>query len=117
MSNLTPGTQFTGKNFLDSQLVTLSGTVYDDVNGNGIKDLGEPELANIPVTITKPDGSTAIVTTNADGTWTYSNLARGNYSVAVDAPTGVTVERANSAPAGVAFAGRSRPDSHAHAAQ
>jgi hypothetical protein len=39
-----PSTTVTGRNFGDFKLVTISGTKYNDINGNGVRDTGEPGL-------------------------------------------------------------------------
>ncbi|MEP3969544.1 MAG: hypothetical protein ABJM08_11075, partial [Nonlabens sp.] len=36
---------------------TIEGVVYDDVNGNGTQDAGEPGLANVDVEITDSNGN------------------------------------------------------------
>ena len=49
---------------------TVSGHLYIDTNGNGTQDAGEPNLANVDLTITDSNGITQTVTTNAGGNWT-----------------------------------------------
>ena len=46
---------------------TVIGHVYLDANGNGVQDLGEPDLANLDVRITDSEGNLQIVTTDANG--------------------------------------------------
>ncbi len=48
----------------------VSGELFSDTNGNGVKDSGEPSLQNISITITDSLGSITTVTTGADGKWT-----------------------------------------------
>src|SRR5205823_14910105 len=59
----------------------LSGFAYVDANRNGVKDAGEAGIAN--VTITGPSGATA--TTAADGSYSFSSLDGGTYSVSAPA--------------------------------
>jgi protocatechuate 3,4-dioxygenase beta subunit len=40
-----PSTTLTGRDFGDFKLMTISGTKYNDINGNGTRDPGEPGLA------------------------------------------------------------------------
>ena len=49
---------------------TVTGHLYVDTNGNGVQDVGEPDLANVDVVITNSNGVNQTVVTNASGTWT-----------------------------------------------
>lgn len=64
----------------------VSGKVFRDDNGNGIQDVGEPNLGNVEVTVTTADGVPFLVQTLADGT----------YSIDVPPGNGVSL-RVNSA--------------------
>src|SRR5690606_31706706 len=79
---------------------SISGTVFDDANGNGIQDGGEAGIPNITVTITGPSG-TFTVTTDANGNYTQPGLDSGSYTVNVDTndpdlPAGVVLTTGNS---------------------
>ncbi len=79
-----------GNHFLDQQRnASLSGTVYNDTNGNGAVDSGELGIAGVSVAIPEarppPAGS---VTTNASGAYTVSNLQAGTYSLDYTVPSG-----------------------------
>ncbi len=63
------------------QLGNISGTKFNDINGSGARDPGEPGLANWTIVLTKPDGSNETTITNSDGTYMFSNLSVGNYIV------------------------------------
>lgn len=76
--------------------ISLGNLVWEDTNGNGLRDGGEPGIDNAEVCLFKddnndnvPDGA-AIATTNTDGNGIYefSNLLPGNYIVAVTTPAG-----------------------------
>ncbi len=58
----------------------LSGFAYVDANRNSVKDAGEAGIAG--VTITGPGGT---ATTAADGSYSFSNLNAGTYSVSAPA--------------------------------
>jgi hypothetical protein len=59
---------------------SVGGTVYHDVNKNGARDSGEPGISGVVVTL---DGSAAATTTTApDGTYAFTTLMAGPYSVA-----------------------------------
>ncbi len=44
----------TGVNFGET-LGSIAGSVYSDTNRNGVLDPGEAAIANVTVTLTKPD--------------------------------------------------------------
>ena len=53
---------------------TVGDTVFNDLDGNGTQDPGEPGLANVEVVLTGTDGSGAAVslTATTDGAGNYS---------------------------------------------
>ncbi|WP_298956531.1 SdrD B-like domain-containing protein, partial [uncultured Nonlabens sp.] len=55
--------------FVIEQNGLLTGTVFDDQNGNGVQDLGEPGIEGVDVVITDEGGISQFVTTDADGNW------------------------------------------------
>ena len=69
---------------------TISGTVFNDVNGNDVFDTGEPLLGNMSVwlQLVNADGSInpfkLDATTNAVGVYQIGGLADGNYQLTVD---------------------------------
>ncbi|WP_317044711.1 SdrD B-like domain-containing protein, partial [Nonlabens xylanidelens] len=65
---------------------TVSGTVYEDVNGNGIQDTGELGIPGVDVVIVDSDGVTQIVTTDINGDWS-AIVPVGNTSIDVDEST------------------------------
>ena len=69
------GESDTGNDFVDEQTGSISGTVSEDtVGGTGI--------AGVTITLTNTDTSTAITTTTAsDGTYSFTDLAPGNYQI------------------------------------
>ncbi|HEX4444227.1 MAG TPA: SdrD B-like domain-containing protein [Galbitalea sp.] len=74
---------------------SISGFVYSDLNDNGVKDVAEPGLSGVSVTITGTDSTTHIVDitvqTLADGSYTFPSLAPSDasgYTVTESAPTG-----------------------------
>jgi hypothetical protein len=76
---------------------TLCVVKFNDLNGNGVQDPGEPFLANWTFTITAPDGSTHQVTTNADGricrdvppgTYTIVEVAQAGWTQTAPVPVG-----------------------------
>jgi hypothetical protein len=68
---------------LGSPTVTLSGTVFQDINGNGVPDAGEPGLAGQTVFL---DLSGSGVLTSADPTATTDGSGRYQFTVASHNP-------------------------------
>ncbi len=64
---------------------SLSGYSYLDSNNNGIKDAGELPLSGVTITLTGNDANNATISQTkvsaADGSYTFTNLAPGTYSV------------------------------------
>src|SRR4029079_11436178 len=65
---------------------SVSGTVYNDANGNGLYDSGEVGISN--VTVTRSGTGTTTTTTNGSGVYTFSGLTAGTYSVDYTVPSG-----------------------------
>ena len=62
----------------------IDGTVFFDINGNGVQDSGEPGFEGVVVTLS--NGST--VSTDANGGYLFDQLLPGDYNVSVDAIDG-----------------------------
>jgi hypothetical protein len=68
--------------FGDFKLVTYSGTVYNDLNGNGVMDPGEKALSKWTVNLLNSNGTVvASVTTNGTGTYSFANLGPGHWTI------------------------------------
>lgn len=65
---------------------SISGTKFNDLNMNGVKDSGEPGIANWKIYITG-DVSDSLLT-NSSGNFTFSNLIAGNYTISEDLQPG-----------------------------
>jgi len=87
-------------------LASISGTVFDDLNGNGVQDSGEPGLAGLTVYLDL-DGSGQYestdpsATTDANGNYTIPGLIPGTYSVNAIVPAGLRETTAASVPLAV----------------
>jgi hypothetical protein len=55
--------------------------VWNDLNKNGIQDAGEPGIAGAQVVLTGAANTTT--TTNANGSYLFSGLCAGSYTVTV----------------------------------
>jgi hypothetical protein len=73
-------------------LGTISGVVFDDLNGDGMQENGEPGLGQMALNVTDPSGNpVGSTTTDQNGNYSFLNLplgelltvADGNYSMSV----------------------------------
>ncbi len=91
-------TTYAGTVFLDRQMTVppagqnlIRGSVFDDADGNGDIDVGEPPLGGVLVTLRDANG-TAIGNryTSNFGEFAFSGLADGAYTLEETDPAGVT---------------------------
>ena len=70
---------------LDAGLISTRGVignfVWNDLNGNGVQDAGEPGISGVTVTLYASDGVTVIASaiTDKSGQYLFSNLSVGSY--------------------------------------
>jgi hypothetical protein len=78
----TSGLAVTGQNFGLFQLTTVTGFVYNDLNGNSIRD-AEPGLGNVLVELVNSATATVVASTTTDGTgfFTIPGVGPGSYTV------------------------------------
>ncbi len=79
---VSSGTDITGKDFLNFEWLTISGTKFFDANGNGEKDAGEPGLQYWVIKLFRGAvqyGTSA--TTAADGSYSFLAKDPGTYSI------------------------------------
>jgi uncharacterized repeat protein (TIGR01451 family) len=69
-------------------LASLGDFVWQDTDGDGVQDAGEPGVPNVTVKLYKADG-TLVGTTQTDSTgkYTFTNLVPGDYYVQFDVAT------------------------------
>jgi hypothetical protein len=74
---------------------SIGDEVFNDTDGDGVRDEGEPGVPNVPLTLTlpgpdnqldTPDDTTRTTTTNDQGIYTFDNLPPGPYRVSVTPP-------------------------------
>ncbi len=95
----------TNNNFSFTQPVSITGTVYDDANDDGIQESNEPSLngQNTPDTITltgtTKNGTPVNEQTgiDANGNYSFSGLTPGTYNLSSTTPTGYFAGVANHA--------------------
>ncbi|PLW70916.1 SdrD B-like domain-containing protein [Pseudohalioglobus lutimaris] len=67
---------------------TINGNVYYDRNDDGIIDAGEPGIGGVEIQLTGP--VTLTTTTAPDGSWNFTGLPPGDYTVTEIQPGGWT---------------------------
>ncbi|WP_317126909.1 beta strand repeat-containing protein, partial [Nonlabens xiamenensis] len=78
----------------------LTGTVFEDTNGNGVQDAGEPGIAGVDVVVTDSNGLPQTVTTDANGAWS-AVVPAGDTTSDIDEtslPAGVDIQTAGTDP-------------------
>ena len=60
---------------------TVSGYVWEDVNGDGRRDEDEPPLAGVTVSLVAEDGTQNDIRTDAQGGYSFENLRSGDYTL------------------------------------
>ncbi|HEX3557099.1 MAG TPA: SdrD B-like domain-containing protein [Thermoanaerobaculia bacterium] len=64
---------------------SIGDRVWNDVNGNGVQDPGEPGINFVTVNLLDSDGNFVDTTQTAgDGNYTFANVAPGTYTVSID---------------------------------
>lgn len=73
----------------------ISGTKFDDRNGNGHRDAGEPGLGGVTIRLRLDGTQVAVTTTASDGSYRFdldaeadARYTQGTYSVVEDVPAG-----------------------------
>jgi uncharacterized repeat protein (TIGR01451 family) len=94
--NLTTLTASTNNNFFDylpspASYSTISGTVWNDVNGNGTNEVAETGLPNVEMDLVQEvntnglvdsgEPMVASVTTDANGNYSFAGVTPGNYVI------------------------------------
>ena len=81
---LTDGQVDSGNDFANYRLATKTGVKFNDLNGDGDRDLGEPGLAGWTIRLVGFDGAGGFIDTStvtgADGSYSFS-VTPGNYLV------------------------------------
>lgn len=85
-------------------LVNVGDRVWNDTNGNGIQDAGETGVAGVAVQLKgagidgqfgTADDFSRTTTTDANGNYLFSNVAWGQYKLAMTLPYGMALTSAN----------------------
>ena len=89
---LTAGQNATGFLFGNQAAApaSISGVKFNDANGNGVRDTGEPGLAGVSIQLKTPSGQTLLATTDSTGAFSFTGLAAGAYVLSEVVPAGYT---------------------------
>lgn len=84
------GSGTSANNLFGNQAVgaSISGTKFNDLNGNGLRDAGEPGIPGVTVRLQGPTGSVTSATTDSGGSFSFTGLAPGTYIVSEVVPAG-----------------------------
>ncbi|NOX56951.1 MAG: hypothetical protein GXP27_21425 [Planctomycetes bacterium] len=84
------GEERSGLDFGNFELVTLSGTKFEDINGNGQRDAGEPGLAEWTIQLDLHSDGTIdeTVVTDQDGNYVFTDVGPGTHTVSEVLPAG-----------------------------
>jgi protocatechuate 3,4-dioxygenase beta subunit len=83
----TSGTNSTGNDFANFQLASISGKKFNDANGDG-QTAGDAGLSGVTINLFKNGAPAGSTTTTADGSYSFSNLEPGTYTVQEEVPAG-----------------------------
>jgi uncharacterized repeat protein (TIGR01451 family) len=81
------GEDVRGLVFGNFQSVRISGTVFNDLNGNGVQDPGEPGLQGWFVDLIRPT-SKARRPTDSSGNFTFVGVGPGSYTIQLELQSG-----------------------------
>jgi uncharacterized protein (DUF2141 family) len=90
------GKSVTGENFGNYGAITLSGNVFNDVNGNGVKDTGDNGLSGWVVYCDlnndgKFEANENNKTTDSNGNFEFVSLSAGTYTIRIVPKSGYTL--------------------------
>ena len=81
-----------GNNFGELVPSSLAGTVFVDLNDNGVQDPGDPGIPGVTITLTGTDDLAqpihTVVSTDAGGHYAFNELRPGTYTITETQPSG-----------------------------
>jgi uncharacterized protein (DUF2141 family) len=88
--SLSAGEPSAGVNFGDQLAGSVSGVVFYDANGDGVRYAGEDGIAGATVILTLESGGVFTTTTAGDGSYFFSGVENGSHTVEEVDPEGFT---------------------------
>lgn len=87
------GTDRSGRDFGNFRFITATGIVFNDVNGNGIRDVGEVGIGGITMRLDRGNDGVidATALTDANGAYSFPTLGPGSYTVSSQPKNGLIV--------------------------
>ncbi len=86
---VTSGQTVAGENFGDRATASISGTVYNDSNGDGTLENGEPGLSGWTVSLLNSASQiVGTVVTGSGGTYSFTALVPGTYTIQIESQSG-----------------------------
>jgi len=73
-----------------ASLASISGTKFNDANGNGVLDSGEPGMSGVTILLQGSSGPPASTTTDSSGNFSFTGVSPGTYTVSEVSPPGFT---------------------------
>ena len=71
---------------------SISGTIYHDVDNNGIQGLGEDGISGVVIRLTGTDSAgkpvSIVTSSNGNGDYSFTNLLAGSYTISESQPPG-----------------------------
>jgi hypothetical protein len=107
VSLTTPG-QVEEVDFGDQGVGTIQGTVFDDRNGDGTQDGGEPGIGGVTITLVHQGSAIDSTTTAGDGTYAFASVTLGSYTVQETDPEGYDSTTDNSVEVSLLVPGQTR---------
>ncbi len=94
---VTSGQTVTGEEFGDHATASISGVVFNDLNGDGSLESGEPGLSGWTVKLLNSANATiGTATTGIGGAYSFTSLLPGTYTVQVASQSGYVASSAAS---------------------
>jgi uncharacterized protein (DUF2141 family) len=98
---ISSGQKVTGKNFGVTQKVLISGSVFNDLDRDGVKDAGEAGKSGWRIYLDADndgvfDAGELNVLSDSAGNYRFNNLSAGKYTVRIVKQSGYTVTTASS---------------------
>lgn len=69
----------------------ITGRVWRDTNGDGVRGTGEAGMPGIQVDLINKQGNQISTTTDMDGIYNFTDLVPTEYAISTTAPTGTTI--------------------------